>query len=149
MLPGLEALWRRCAAKGEQLTSHTEPLAGDRRFHLLCHRVVGSTFISPLILLAGIDNLKVPGWHDKVIVYRERRGGGTWSQDTLPPSLLEDMQCPEEKVDKWEGKTQHNNTNSTEMAPFGSNIRGRHDAMMEGTEPQVKLACHRHMQQME
>lgn len=81
--------------KGEQLTSHTKPLAGDRRFHLLCHRVVGSTFISPLILLAGIDDLKIPGWHDKVIVYRERKGGGTWSQDTLPPSLLEDMQCPE------------------------------------------------------
>lgn len=64
--------------KGERLTSHTEPLAGDRGFHLLRHGVVGRTFVSPLILLAGIDDLKVPGWHDKVIVCRERRGGGVW-----------------------------------------------------------------------
>lgn len=72
-----------------------------------------------------------------------------WSQDMLPPSLLEDMQCPEEKVDKWKGKKPCDNTNSSEMTPFGSTIRGKNDAMMERTEPQVKLACHRYLQQME
>lgn len=89
--------------KGEWLTSHTEPLTGDRSFHLLCHRVVGSTFVSPLILLAGINDLKVSRWHNKVIVCRERREDGTWSQNMLLSSL-EDMQCPEEKVDKGERK---------------------------------------------
>lgn len=108
----------------EQLTSHTEPLTGDGGFHLLRHRVVGSTFVSPLILLAGIDDLKVPRWHDKVIVCRKRRGGGTCSQDILLCRLLEDMQDHEEKVDKQQRKKQRDNTNSTEMTPFGSHIRG-------------------------
>lgn len=75
--PGPE--WLRHAKKGERLTSHAEPLAGHGGFHLLRHRVVGSTFVGPLILLAGVDNLQVPGWHDKVIVCRERRGDGAWS----------------------------------------------------------------------
>lgn len=34
------------------------------------------------------------------------------------------MQCCEEKVDKQEGKKQRDNTNSTEITPFGSLIRG-------------------------
>lgn len=94
--PGPE--WLRHAKKGEWLTSHAEPLAGHGGFHLLRHGVVGSTFVGPLILLAGVDNLQVPGWHDKVIVCRERRGDGH------KVCVLEETLCPVEKVDKWEGK---------------------------------------------
>lgn len=41
------------------LTAHAQPVTGARGFHFLGHWVVGSTFVHPLVLLAGVHNLEV------------------------------------------------------------------------------------------
>lgn len=42
------------------LTAHAQPVTGAGGFHFLRHRVVSSTLVHALILLAGIDDLEIP-----------------------------------------------------------------------------------------